>query len=344
MEEIESWSDVAGYDNYEVSSLGKVRNKNTGRILKPSLHGGYKIVGLSNKKPKTFSVHQLVAKSFIENCENKPQVNHKNKNKCDNSLENLEWNTATENNIHRSKGVIQTSNQKIKVCKIDIETNEIIEKYNSIKDAATVLFEGGASKNLESISASISCSVRGVYKSSFGYKWKMEEQSNLEGEEWREINIEGKDTKGYYISSLGRFKNNKGIIMENYKPHHSGYIYVRVNYDKYSMHYLVASTFIENKDNKPTVNHIDGNKTNNAVSNLEWATYPENNLHARKMGLNKGHTREIIQYDLNMNEIKKFSRIIDASVELSISYSCIKDVLKGNQKSSKGFIFKYSDI
>ena len=52
----------------------------------------------------------------------------------------------------------------------------------------------------------------------------------------------------------------------------------------------------------------------------------------------------IIQYDLNMNEIKKFSRIIDASIELSISYSCIKDVLKGKQKSSKGFIFMYSNI
>lgn len=45
-----------------------------------------------------------------------------------------------------------------------------------------------------------------------------------------------------------------------------------------------------------------------------------------------------------MNEIKKFSRIIDASNELAISYSCIKDVLKGNQKSSKEFIFKYSNI
>jgi hypothetical protein len=73
-------------------------------------------------------------------------------------------------------------------------------------------------------------------------------------------------------------------------------------------------------------------------------TCPENNLHARKTSLNKGNVREIIQYDLNMNEIKKFSRIIDASIELSISYSCIKDVLKGKQKSSKGFIFTYSYI
>jgi hypothetical protein len=57
--------------------------------------------------------------------------------------------------------------------------------------------------------------------------------------------------------------------------------------------------------------------------------------------LTKGSKREIIQYDLEMNEIQKFNKIKDASEKLSISLSCIKAVLKGKQKSSKGFIFKY---
>jgi hypothetical protein len=129
--------------------------------------------------------------------------------------------------------------------------------------------------------------------------------------------------------------------MKDYKPHHSGYIYLRVNIKKYALHRLVALAFIENPENKPFVNHIDGNKLNNKAENLEWLTCSENNLHAHKIGLTKGSKREIIQYDLEMNEIQKFNKIKDASEKLSISLSCVKDVLKGKQKSSKGFIFKY---
>lgn len=169
------------------------------------------------------------------------------------------------------------------------------------------------------------------------------EQNNLENEEWREINIEGKNTEGYFVSSLGRFRNKKGVIMRDYKPHHSGYIYIylRVNIDKYALHRLVAQTFIPNLENKPFVNHIDGNKLNNAVSNLEWVTCAENNLHNHKIGLIKCFKRKVGQYDLEMNEINRFESIKETSYKTQISLSCIKDVLTGKQKSSKGFIFKY---
>jgi hypothetical protein len=165
----------------------------------------------------------------------------------------------------------------------------------------------------------------------------------LENEEWREINIEGKNAKGYFISSLGRFKNKKGVIMKDYKPHHSGYIYVRVNVDKYALHRLVAQTFIHNLENKPFVNHIDGIKTNNSVTNLEWCTCSENNIHNYKIGLTKGHTRKIIQCDLKMNKIKIFNKILDASKELNICYSSIKAVLYKKQNTAGGFIWKYLD-
>jgi len=345
MEDIETWKDIDidGYENYEVSSFGKVRNKNTGRILKAANKGGYYSVSLSNKKSKTFSVHQLVAKAFIPNLENKPQVNHKDKNGLNNNLSNLEWNSHQENCIHRSAGVKQTTNQNLEIYRINPNTNEILEKYNSIEDAAKYILDNNNNLKINNIRSGISMMINNKQQTAYEYKWKKTKQNTFENEEWREININGKDTKEYFISSLGRFKNRKGIIMKDYKPHHSGYIYLRVNIQKYALHRLVAQTFIPNLENKPFVNHIDGNKINNSVSNLEWVTCSENNMHNHKIGLTKGHTRKIIQYDLKMNEIKNFDRILDASKELNISLSCIKDVLKEKQKSSKGFIFRYLD-
>ena len=341
MEDTEVWKDIENYNNYEVSIFGNVRNKKTNRILKPSNRGGYYIVGLSNIKTKTFQVHRLVAKTFIENPENKAHVNHKDKNSLNNNLTNLEWNTPKENNIHKSIGVTQTTNQNLAIWRIDLNSDKRIEKYNSIDLASKWLFEQGVSENIHSIKSSISCSIRGVYKSSFGYKWELDKDENLENEIWKEINIENEDTSGYYISSLGRFKNKKGVIMKDYKPHHSGYIYVRVNIKKYALHRLVGLAFIKNVENKLIVNHIDGNKLNNKSDNLEWLTSSENNIHAHKIGLTNGHKRKVIQYNLEMTEIQNFNTIKEASEKLSISLSCIKDVLKGNQKSSKGFIFKY---
>jgi len=110
--------------------------------------------------------------------------------------------------------------------------------------------------------------ISGVYKTSCGFNWILDEQLSLENEVWKNIHINDAEFNNYFVSTLGRFKNSKGIIMENYKPHHSGYIYVRVNKDKYALHRLIASTFITNLDNKPVVNHIDGCKTNNCVTNL----------------------------------------------------------------------------
>jgi hypothetical protein len=341
MEDIEIWKNINGYENYEVSSLGNVRNKTTGRILKTANKGGYYSVGLSKGKTKTFSVHQLTAKAFIPNPENKSQVNHKDKNGLNNNINNLEWMTSGENNKHRSAGVKQTTNQNLEIYRIHPSTNQILEKYNSIEEAAKWTIEKNLTKNLNSARSCISCSVRETTNCSFGFKWKKVEQNTLENEVWSEVVIDNQKIENYYVSSLGRFKNKKGVIMKDYKPHHSGYIYLRVNIKKYALHRLIAQTFIPNLENKPFVNHIDGDKTNNSVSNLEWCTCSENNLHNHKIGLTKGNTRKIIQYDLEMNEIKKFYRILDASKELNISYSCIKDVLKEKQKSSKGFIFKY---
>lgn len=106
MEEI--WKPIEGYfGRYEISNFGNVKsvyNNGKTKILKPRINfKGYARVSLSsNYKRKEFCVHRLVGMAFIENKENKPQINHKNGIKLDNRLNNLEWVTAKENCIHRS--------------------------------------------------------------------------------------------------------------------------------------------------------------------------------------------------------------------------------------------------
>lgn len=118
------------------------------------------------------------------------------------------------------------------------------------------------------------------------------------------IDIEGYEGL-YQISNLGRVKRLEKIIeridgrIVKYKEKickthkRSGYHRVCITKEKYktvflTVHKLVANAFLKKKNNKPFVNHIDGNKDNNFLSNLEWCDYSENNLHSYKNGLNNG--------------------------------------------------------
>jgi len=344
MEGKEEWLPIKDFENYEISSLGRVQNIETGRMLKLTIKGGYMFVGLSStNKKKSIAVHRLVALAFIENPENKPQVNHKDKNRANNNVSNLEWSTALENNLHRSKDAIQTTNQNIKIWRVDKDTNEKLEFYNSIYLAAIWCFENKYSDSIQNARVSISCSTRGIYTQSYGFKWIIDEQLSLENEEWKNVIIYRQTFPEYFVSTLGRFKNYKGIIMENYKPHHSGYIFVRVDKNKYALHRIMAYTFIENLDTEKynVVNHIDGNKTNNSAINLEWTDIKGNNKHNHTAGLIKYFNRKIGQYDLDHNLIKEFTSIVEAEKELKIK--TIKAVLYKKQNTAGGFIFKYLD-
>lgn len=342
---MEDWKTIAEFPNYDVSSLGNIRNNKTGKPLKICVKAGYYHVGLVNdKNKKTPKVHRLVALAFIENPENKLEVNHKDKNKLNNSLSNLEWMTRRENNIHRCEGVKITCNKNKVVLRMDPSTDEILEKYNSIELAGIWACNNGYTKTIHNGRNSIGNCLSGLSKIAYKFKWEYDNKNcDLDNEIWKQVVLENVDTsdKRYYVSNLGRFKNSSGIIMDNYKVNENGYIRVYIYNKTYALHRLIALAFVENIDNKEQVNHIDGNKLNNSVANLEWVTNSENQIHKFKIGLGNSHTRKIVQYDLEMNKIKEFESIIGASKELDIGKTNIRGVLINRRKTAGGFIFKY---
>ena len=102
---------VKGYEGlYVVTSDGFVIGVKHNKALKPSIVNGYSRVKLyKNAQPKTFSVHRLVADAFIPNKQQKDQVNHIDGNKANNTVENLEWVTQSENQIHAFQHGLNTT-------------------------------------------------------------------------------------------------------------------------------------------------------------------------------------------------------------------------------------------
>lgn len=137
------WKTLNENDRYEVSDSGEVRRKDTQRTLSGCITSGYRSVKLTfdNSKQQRFYVHRLVAEHFIENPEpnKKTFVNHIDGNKLNNSVDNLEWVSPRENNLHYYQKVQKEKRKKhfekpVPVEQYDLEGN-LIANYPSISKA-----------------------------------------------------------------------------------------------------------------------------------------------------------------------------------------------------------------
>jgi hypothetical protein len=320
--------------------------------LKHNIKSGYACLSLTddNGHKKTMKVHRLVALCFIPNVLTKETVNHKDHNRVNNNIDNLEWATTSEQNNHKRKCKKELKElvSSRAVWRIDKDSNKKIEYYQTIKNAAQWVFDNNLTSvkdfnNGDNLKSKISAVTQGKRITAFGYKWKYcnENENKFVDEEWNDIPsdiINGK--KGYTISNYGRVKNHKGRISEGHK-HASGYLWVSIAPKQYLLHRLVAKVFITNPENKQQVNHIDGNKENSCVNNLEWCSNAENQIHKINSGL--ANITKIIQYDLQMNKIKEFNSQKQASKELNLPYSSINKCCKGKQKTIGRFIFKFAE-
>lgn len=95
-------------------------------------------------------------------------------------------------------------------------------------------------------------------------------------------------TKDGKVYSQRKFKDLRELKQS--KTGHGGYSKVKINLKNEFVHRLVAIAYLDNPENKETVNHIDGDKSNNHISNLEWCTRSENTQHAYDIGLHKPYT------------------------------------------------------
>lgn len=143
-------------------------------------------------------------------------------------------------------------------------------------------------------------------------------------EQWKKID------DVYSISNLGRFAKN-GIEINVKNLTSNGYLQVNIHNKTYRLHKLVAQYFLENPENKKQVNHIDGNKINNRVDNLEWVTQKENNSKSKKIN---NCTKKIKVKDLNTGKI--FESIRETSRFFQVNESTVRAVLHEYRKTVNG--------
>lgn len=341
----EIWKIIPEFPIYKISNYGNIKNRK--KILKQQIvASGYSSIKLNNEniKNKKFLIHVLVAIAFIPNPDNKPTVNHKDHNKLNNNIDNLEWATMKEQNIHRRKTTNGLAGAR-PVWRINKDTNEKIKKYKSIQSAVDWIFKNKSqfTKHKKG-SAHISdvCNNKKGRLTAYGYKWCYADIEEYSDEEWNDIPSEYiNNSLNCKISNYGRFKYPNNQISNGYE--NNEYLFISHKKKVYRLHRLVALVFLPNPENKPVVNHIDGNKLNCNVKNLEWTTYKENTIHAMNTGLCKDNTNKIVQIDLNGNIIGYFNSQIEASQKLGINISTIRNCCneKSKAKTAGGFIFKY---
>ena len=168
----EVWKDVSGYEGlYQVSDKGRVKSLWFGkeRILKPGkLKKGYLQVSLSkNREMKGYKVHRLVCQTFLPNPNNLPEVNHKDEDKTNNKVENLEWCDRKYNNNygnHNQKVFEKTTNGKLSKPVLQFtKSGEFIQEWKSTMDVK---------RNLGFDQGHISQCCLGKLKSAYGFIWK----------------------------------------------------------------------------------------------------------------------------------------------------------------------------
>jgi hypothetical protein len=283
----EIWKTVNYKDfgkKYEASTKGYIKNKETDKILSIHTRMGYSGSSLNYEGfNEIVFIHRIVALTFIENSdENKfIFVNHKDGNKQNIFVDNLEWVTPKQNAEHAvSTGL--TKKHPVKVRQLTPE-GVYITTFDSILEASE---KTGANDR------HISAVCKGKRKTTGGFGWEYVDNKHLPqkiDDDIKHVKVtEYQNYEGFANGEIFSKKSKKYLVQ---KTKENGYKVAKMckdgtMKDEY-VHRIIASCFLKRNNVDDVVNHKDGNKQNNNVSNLEWVTQKENSAHYHKYIKNK---------------------------------------------------------
>ncbi len=330
----------APFARYEVSDLGRVRNRETGHVLRGSSVGNYKQVLLRTPNCKKYVyVHRLVAKAFLGLPESPDlQVHHKNHNPSDNRLVNLQRCSGPEN-AQLKRPAVSTDNR----------SRPVIQKT---MDGVIVVCHSRITQ-IGYDPSTIVKACKGKIESAYGFRWEYADEKPLEGEEWKELNLADSGPIG--VSSKGRVKLPSGKITygsRNDRGYKTSALKIDGKKKTIRVHRLVAMAFCPLPDgcndfDNFEIDHLNCNRADNAADNLEWVSSEENLRRAgriRREGPWNGPRKPVRAIPPDGVPSREFSSILEASNSLSISRKCIAKIADGKQKSTRsGFRFEYPE-
>jgi len=330
----------------QASSSGRVRLV-TGKVTfgSPGVDGYRRVCLFWQGVYKTVLAHRLVAHAFLRHTSSSDhwQVNHVDGDKSNNRLNNLEYVTPSQNQLHRHSRCPGQVREARPVMARLLRSDQAWITYPSVAECAR--------QHGLSITSIYNCCSQKI-KHTKGYEFRYERTLALAGEVWRAAIDPGTGVAlPREVSSLGRIKAMRGYPSYGTMTG-SGYRSVCVTINGTQRHFLVHRLVLRTFSGPPPtsehcdVNHRDRNPSNNSLDNLEYATRSENAKHSyatnpcRKFG--GGGPRPILARAVGSDEWRHFSSITDAANTLALRTSNMSMCCRGQRRSSGSYEFQYA--